>query len=121
MTMTRRQLLGRSAAVGVGVAATAAGLDAVAAPIASAHPYVDPDEATPGPLIPDPAGKLSLPAGFSYKEIAVSGVTTLVTGEKTPNNPDGSAVFEHGRNLRLVQNHELGVSVSGNPVPKKPG
>ncbi len=62
-----------------------------------------------GPLVDDPAGLLSLPAGFSYKVVAQSGVTKLETGEPTPSDPDGTASFvRHGGNGSvLVNNHEI--------------
>ena len=63
-----------------------------------------------GPLVPDPAGILSLPAGFSYTIVAQSGVTLLEGGEKTPADPDGTAAFvRRGANGSvLVVNHEIG-------------
>ena len=75
-----------------------------------------------GPLIPDPAGLLALPAGFSYALIAEAGVTTLDSGEPTPSDPDGTASFprRHGAGSVLVNNHEIG---SDEPfrVPHLPG
>jgi secreted PhoX family phosphatase len=75
-----------------------------------------------GPLVPDPAGILSLPAGFSYTIVAQSGVTTLESGEPTPDDPDGTAVFvRHGGNGSiLVNNHEIGDTESYR-VPLVPG
>lgn len=75
-----------------------------------------------GNLVPDPAGILSLPAGFSYKIVAQTGTSTLESGEPTPGDPDGTAVFEarRGRGFVLVNNHEIG----GNEpfgVPPLPG
>lgn len=68
------------------------------------------EEAGYGPLVPDPAGILSLPAGFQYTIVAQSGVTTLESGEPTPDDPDGTAAFmRHGGNGSvLVNNHEIG-------------
>lgn len=61
-----------------------------------------------GPLVPDPAGILALPAGFTYRVITHSGVTTLDSGEITPSNHDGTAAFEGPRGVTLlVNNHEL--------------
>jgi len=75
-----------------------------------------------GPLVPDPAGLLSLPAGFAYTIIARSGVTTLETGEPTPSDPDGTASFvrKGGSGDVLVNNHEVS---GGEPftVPHVPG
>ncbi|HZC27456.1 MAG TPA: alkaline phosphatase PhoX, partial [Actinopolymorphaceae bacterium] len=61
-----------------------------------------------GPLVDDPAGLLSLPAGFSYTLIAESGVTRLESGELTPSDPDGTASFARldGGSV-LVNNHEI--------------
>jgi uncharacterized protein len=74
-----------------------------------------------GPLIDDPAGRLSLPAGFSYTIVAQSGVTTLETGQPTPSDPDGAAAFprRHGGTV-LIYNHEVSGS-EAHPVPKIPG
>ncbi|MFJ7154978.1 alkaline phosphatase PhoX [Streptomyces sp. NPDC101118] len=61
-----------------------------------------------GPLLPDPAGILALPAGFSYRVLTHSGVTRLESGEPTPSNHDGTAAFEGARGVTLlVNNHEL--------------
>jgi secreted PhoX family phosphatase len=85
----------------------------------------DPALATPGhgavgygPLIPDPAGILSLPAGFSYKIVAETGVTRLESGEPTPADPDGTANFPRRPNggSVLINNHEVGGGEE-NPVP----
>lgn len=75
-----------------------------------------------GPLVPDPAGILSLPAGFGYTIVAESGVTLLDSGEPTPDDPDGTAAFVRrgGNGSVLINNHEIG----GNepyPVPPIPG
>ncbi|RLL66230.1 alkaline phosphatase PhoX [Streptomyces sp. Z26] len=61
-----------------------------------------------GPLLPDPDGLLALPAGFSYRVLTRSGVTTLESGETTPSNHDGTATFAGPRGATLlVNNHEL--------------
>ncbi|MFW3169585.1 alkaline phosphatase PhoX [Geodermatophilus sp. CPCC 206100] len=70
-----------------------------------------------GPLVPDPAGILALPAGFSYTIIAETGVTIMEDGSPTPADPDGSASFPLRRGgAVLVTNHEVG-SDEENPVP----
>src|SRR5688572_132671 len=63
-----------------------------------------------GPLVPDPAGRLSLPEGFRYRMVAEQGVTRLESGEPSPSDPDGAAAFEHpsGSGTILVCNHEIG-------------
>jgi secreted PhoX family phosphatase len=60
--------------------------------------------------VPDPAGILSLPAGFSYTIVAQSGVTLLDGGAPTPDDPDGTAAFVRrgGNGSVLVNNHEIG-------------
>ncbi|MDG4861925.1 DUF839 domain-containing protein, partial [Streptomyces sp. T-3] len=61
-----------------------------------------------GPLVPDPAGILALPAGFAYKIVTYSGKTKLESGEFTPEKHDGTATFEGPRGVTLlVNNHEL--------------
>ena len=79
-------------------------------------------EATPGPkhspvpahrpfppLLDDPAGVLALPPGFRYKIVTKAGETKLKTGQPTPSQHDGMAVFDGGRSRHLlIQNHEVG-------------
>jgi secreted PhoX family phosphatase len=61
-----------------------------------------------GPLVTDPKGLLSLPAGFSYRVITYSGRTKLDSGEFTPSNHDGTSTFDGPRGATLlVNNHEL--------------
>jgi uncharacterized protein len=75
-----------------------------------------------GPLIDDPAGLLALPAGFSYQVISQVGVTTLTTGQPSPDRPDGMGAFKAGRNVRIVQNHEISPRFSfTNVVPQIAG
>lgn len=59
-----------------------------------------------GPLVPDPAGKLNLPKGFSYKIISKKG-DKMDDGLFVPGAPDGMATFS-GKNGRVivVRNHE---------------
>jgi secreted PhoX family phosphatase len=103
--VSRRTLLTRSASAGVGIVLSGSipGLfgTALAAPGGGVG-Y--------GPLVPDPAGLLSLPEGFSYTLVAQSGVTLLESGQPTPDDPDGTAAFvRHGGNGSvLVNNHEIG-------------
>ena len=117
MTLTRRSLLTRGAATGVGIALAGSfdmlfGADpAFAASSTGTLGY--------GPLVTDPAGRLSLPKGFSYKVVAEAGKTVLDTGEPTPGRPDGTANFpRHGGNGSvLVQNHEIGGNYGSGDVP----
>ena len=66
--ISRRGFLGASAAGGLGIA-IAGSLEAIAGPAfagsRSPQGY--------GPLVPDPAGLLALPAGFSYRIVAEAG------------------------------------------------
>ncbi len=104
---------GLAAAGGLGIVLSGSvpGLFGAAAASASGiHGY--------GPLVADPAGILSLPAGYSYTIVAQSGVTKLVSGQLTPDDPDGTACFpaKSGKGSVLVNNHEIG-SDEPNPVP----
>jgi len=75
-----------------------------------------------GALVPDPAGLLALPAGFSYQLVAEAGVTRLESGELTPSDPDGTASFVRrgGAGSVLVNNHEISGSEPF-PVPHLEG
>ncbi len=60
-----------------------------------------------GPLLPDPAGIIDLPAGFTYKVISPVG-ETMSDGLLVPGLHDGMAAFEGPDGLTiLVRNHEL--------------
>ena len=104
-SFTRRDLL-RTGAIGtLGIVVTGS-VDAIAAPEAAAQVSRD---AGYGPLVPDPAGLLALPAGFSYQVVALAGVTKLESGEPTPSDADGTACFRDGhKGFVLVNNHEIG-------------
>ncbi|MGH2839647.1 MAG: alkaline phosphatase PhoX, partial [Solirubrobacteraceae bacterium] len=116
--LSRRSMLTRSA-TGLGIVLSGSIPGLFGASAAAAQPAGDVGY---GPLITDPAGILSLPEGFTYKIVARSGVTTLESGEKTPDDPDGTASFvRHGGDGSvLIQNHEIGGS-ERNPVPHLPG
>ncbi len=109
--MSRRALLQGSAAGGVGLALSGS-LSALFGPEAAlAHGHGHgPHEVGYGPLVPDPAGILSLPEDFNYKIIAQAGVTTLDSGEPTPSDADGTASYVRrgGKGSVLVMNHEIG-------------
>ena len=114
-SISRRSFLGRTAVGGLGIVA-AGSLAAIVRPAAAAtraaFGY--------GPLVPDPAGILSLPAGFSYKLVARAGVTLLESGHPTPDDTDGTGAFASASGSTLVNNHEIGGSeVFG--VPALPG
>ncbi|MDN5917021.1 MAG: PhoX family protein [Pseudonocardia sp.] len=116
--MTRRTVLRASAATGLGIA-FAGSIDAIAGATANAAPT---RAATGyGPLVADPRKILALPKGFSYKIVAEAGVTTLTDGgEPTPSDTDGTGCFRDGRNVTLVNNHELDGS-EAHRVPTRPG
>ncbi|MFJ4919086.1 alkaline phosphatase PhoX [Streptomyces sp. NPDC088725] len=127
MPLTRRDLDGTAALTAAGflltgtVGALATAPGALAAQEASEAASGDAGEAPGyGPLLPDPAGVLALPAGFSYRIITHSGVTTLESGEHTPSRHSGTAAFEGPRGATLlVNNHALSGprSDADRPVP----
>ena len=114
--LSRRGFLGRSAATGLGIA-FAGSIDAIAGTAANAATR---SAAGYGPLVPDPAGILSLPKGFSYKIIATAGQTVMEDGNLTPADMDGVGVFATGSSTTLVYNHEISGSEAP-PVPDVPG
>jgi uncharacterized protein len=118
--VSRRSLLTRSAASGVGIAliGNINGLFGTTAAANAGGGRGKPGAAGYGPLVPDPHGILSLPKGFTYTIVAQSGVTTLESGETTPDDPDGMACFvRHGGNGSvLINNHEISGS-EANHVP----
>ncbi|WP_284126634.1 alkaline phosphatase PhoX [Parerythrobacter aestuarii] len=60
-----------------------------------------------GPLVPDPAGLLDLPAGFSYRVISRLG-DAMDDGLTVPDRGDGMGCFDLGNGeIALVRNHEL--------------
>lgn len=99
---TRRRMLARSGAVGLGIVFSGALPElftTAAAQDLGHHGY--------GPLLPDPAGLLDLPAGFRYTVLSREG-DPLRSGEgPVPSHHDGMAAFpgRHGH-VRLVRNHE---------------
>ncbi|CUR55795.1 conserved exported hypothetical protein [metagenome] len=123
--LTRRGFLAGSATTGLGIALSGS-VNPVfgASPARGASPGAMPGaEVGYGPLIPDPAGLLALPAGFSYRLVAQSGITTLESGEVTPGRTDGTACFvRHGRDGSvLVVNHENGAQANPIVVPHLEG
>ncbi|OZA92578.1 MAG: phosphatase, partial [Erythrobacter sp. 34-65-8] len=60
-----------------------------------------------GALVPDPAGLLDLPQGFSYRVISSLG-DAMDDGGTVPDAADGMGCFDiGGGKLALVRNHEL--------------
>ncbi|MFD9455419.1 alkaline phosphatase PhoX [Streptomyces sp. NPDC059985] len=131
MPLSRRDFTTRTALAGAGVALTGTVGALATAPgaLAAGDGTRHDEQGRPhgpgyGPLLPDPAGLLALPAGFTYRVITHSGVTTLESGESTPSNHDGTAVFEGHRGVTLlVNNHELKGPRTGwkHPVPLAEG
>jgi secreted PhoX family phosphatase len=120
--ISRRSLLGRSAAGGVGIA-MAGGLSGLFGAQAQAgNGNGAGGGGGYGPLVPDPDGLLSLPECFTYSIIDKSGVTLLESGEPTPSDPDGMASFvrHRGNGSVLVYNHEISGSEPF-PVPHPDG
>ena len=66
-----------------------------------------------GPLVPDPAGLLDLPEGFTYRVISRVG-EPMSDGLFVPGAPDGMATFPgpDGRTL-IVRNHETVLNETG--------
>src|SRR5687767_1091219 len=60
-----------------------------------------------GPLLPDPAGMVDLPTGFTYRVISQLG-QPMSDGGTVPDAADGMGCFDLGNGkLALVRNHEL--------------
>jgi secreted PhoX family phosphatase len=119
---SRRSVLGGAAAAGLGIAVLGSTDLLFGATPASAAAAGRGKPAGYGPLLTDPFGKLALPAGFSYRVVAQSGVTVLESGEPTPDRPDGTAAFprRQGGSI-LIQNHEIGATAGTSPVPHLEG
>lgn len=102
----RRRVLGIASGT---VAATMFGpLGMAGAPEVAAHSLASYDQdAGFGDLVPDPEGRLALPAGFSYAMISVAG-STLTNGDSVPDWHDGMAAFPgpDGSTI-LIRNHEI--------------
>jgi secreted PhoX family phosphatase len=124
MTLTRRQVLRRSAAAGLGAALAAGSVDAVFGDSpAFAGPRADPSGGGGsgfGPLVPDPAGVLDLPAGFSYTVLSRAGEPLKAGTGTVPGKQDGTAAFRGPRGgVYLVTNHEQGTG-SASPARAAP-
>ena len=100
MVTSRRRFLSHTGAAFAGLQGLLLGCNVVAPdPSWSAEGY--------GELVPDPAGLLDLPAGFSYQVFSQAG-DTMDDGLLVPGAHDGMAAFAapDGRTI-LVRNHEL--------------
>ncbi|SFB83958.1 alkaline phosphatase PhoX [Streptomyces aidingensis] len=122
--LSRRGFVQAGAVAGAGVALAGSTAVLSSAPGALATGREDERQPGYGPLVPDPDGILSLPAGFSYRILTRAGHTRLDSGEATPERHDGTGAFPGplGTEL-LVVNHELKGPRSGwaHPVPPAPG
>jgi secreted PhoX family phosphatase len=109
MTLTRRDLLSRAAA-GAGVLATGN----VAALLTQQTALAKPSGQPLGPLVPDPAGILDLPAGFSYRILDQVGQPLVgQPGAAVPDRHDGTAAFDAPSDgVYLVRNQEQGGSAT---------
>ncbi len=114
--LSRRGFLGGTAAAGLGIA-FAGSIDAIAG--TAAHAATRSAEGY-GPLVADPDGILSLPAGFRYDIIATAGETVMEDGSRTPADMDGTGAFSTAAGTTLVCNHEISGSEQP-PVPNTPG
>ncbi|BBG05742.1 hypothetical protein C8E95_7106 [Pseudonocardia autotrophica] len=106
MGMNRRMLLRRSGQLGLGVSLFGSVQALLCAPAAAAPAAVD--VTGYGPLIDDPAGRLALPEGFSYRVVTEAGQTRTYEGEPSPGVHDGAAAFAaDDGNVLIVLNHEV--------------
>ncbi|WP_051096259.1 alkaline phosphatase PhoX [Streptomyces sulphureus] len=101
---SRRQVLAASGAAGVGVAFSGALAELFTGTAAA---QATGGRSGYGPLVPDPAGLLDLPEGFSYRVLSREG-DALSSGEgRVPSHFDGMAAFAGaGSSVWLVRNHE---------------
>ena len=105
MALSRRDLLTRTGAAGLGIV-LAGSVDTLFTAPASAAPRAGGGPYGYGPLLPDPNGLLDLPEGFRYRVLSAAG-DTLSTGGRVPGNHDGMGVFGRRDSRVLVRNHEL--------------
>jgi secreted PhoX family phosphatase len=106
-SLPRRSFLLRAGGAGVGLAFSGSLASVVQASAAGARP-VGRRAVGYGPLVPDPAGIVALPAGFRYRVFSRAGVDMLDDGQPVPANHDGMAAFRGRRGqVVLVRNHEI--------------
>jgi uncharacterized protein len=110
MTPTRRAFLTQSIAV-------SAAFSMLHADVAGAQGYARPNPRY-GNLVPDPAGIMDLPRGFSYTILSRTG-DLMSDGHRTPGKPDGAAAFPAAGlgpdRVIMVRNHELQPTASTSP------
>jgi secreted PhoX family phosphatase len=101
----RRRFLGATSTAFAALAASGC-VSRVAGTAASA-PRAASSFAGYGALVPDPAGLLDLPQGFSYRVLSKLGAA-MDDGGTVPDRADGMGCFDIGNGeLALVRNHEL--------------
>lgn len=106
MALSRRELIKRSAVAGAGLVVVGnVDIFSKVAAAAGASPTT-----LSGPLVPDPAGILDLPDGFSYRILTTAGDPFAGGGGLVPGRPDSMGCFATASGLRIVQNHEQGTS-----------
>ncbi|MFB0613842.1 alkaline phosphatase PhoX [Aurantiacibacter poecillastricola] len=89
-------------------------------PVASSSQALRGSASPVGPLVPDPAGLLNLPEGFSYRVISRHD-TPMSDGGTVPDRADGMGCFDLGNGkLALVRNHELQPDHDGGAIPSGP-
>ena len=101
MLLNRRNFIGATGAAFSGLLLN--GCTGRSAPLASAPSSF----ADYGPLVPDPAGMLDLPRGFSYRLLSSLG-NAMTDGCTVPDKADGMGCFSIGNDeIVLIRNHEL--------------
>jgi hypothetical protein len=103
LTPDRRRFIGATATAFAGLAASGC----VSRTASTASLPASDGFAGYGALVPDPAGLLDLPQGFSYRVISRLG-DKMDDGGTVPDRADGMGCFDLGNGeLALVRNHEL--------------
>ena len=101
MLLNRRNFIGATGAAFSGLLLN--GCTGRSAPLTSAPSSF----ADYGPLVPDPAGMLDLPRGFSYRLLSSLG-NAMTDGCTVPDKGDGMGCFSLGNDeIVLIRNHEL--------------
>jgi hypothetical protein len=115
ITPDRRRFLGATASAFAALAASGCMTRTASAPRMAARGGF----AGYGALVPDPAGLLDLPQGFSYRVISRLG-DRMDDGGTVPDRADGMGCFDLGNGeIALVRNHELQPQHdAGGPIAK---
>ena len=101
MLLNRRNFIGATGAAFSGLLLN--GCTGRSAPLTSAPSSF----ADYGPLVPNPAGMLDLPRGFSYRLLSSLG-NAMTDGCTVPDKADGMGCFSLGNDeIVLIRNHEL--------------